>query len=50
MENVTNKNGRLSQPKMSRIVRNTISTGMVTIRSVSVVRRGVGSGVFDEFE
>ena len=50
MEKVTNKSGRLSHPKMSRIVRNMISTGMVTMRSVSVVRRGLGSGSFDGFE
>jgi len=50
MEKETNNNGRLSQPKMFRIVRNMISTGMVTMRSVSVVRRGLGSGNFDEFE
>ena len=50
MEKVMNKSGRLSQPNISRIVRNMISTGMVTMRSVRVVRRGLGSGNFDEFE
>ena len=50
MEKVTNRSGRLSQPKISRIVRNMISTGMVTMRSVNVVRRGLGSGNFDGFE
>ena len=50
MEKVTNKSGRLSQPKISKIVRNMISTGIVTMRSVSVVRPGLGSGNFDGFE
>ena len=50
MEKDTNKRGRLSQSRISRIVRNIISTGMVTMRSVSIVRTGLGSGNFDEFE
>ena len=49
-EKETNKRGRLSQSRTSRIVRNMISTGMVTMRSVSIVRTGLGSGNFDEFE
>jgi hypothetical protein len=50
MEKATNRNGRLSQLKISRIVSNMISTGMVTIRSVSVARCGLDSGNLDGFE
>ena len=48
MEKTMNNNGRLSQPK--RIEKNVISTGMVMIGSVSMARRGLGSGFFDGFE